>query len=758
MIGVRLSLTGGRESAVRTCLTAVGVGVATAMLLLAASLPTILDEVGERSSGLSFRQSAEYPQPPPAEDTVLLGSALANADHRGTPVTGWVIEPEGDQAPLPPGIADFPEPGEMVVSPALAERLADPDNDLLQRRLDHPVVGQIEEEGLSGPHELVYYLGQEGMEADGAGTVRMDAFGGGEPYRPDTPVILLLGLVGTVVMLIPVVVFLSAAVRFGGQARDRRLAAVRLMGADRAATRRIAAGETVAGVLLGMLIGAGFFVAGRPIVETLPIDDGVFASDVVPSPVLAAGVAVLVPLLALWVALLAVRGVAVEPLGVVRRAERRRPRLWWRLLLPVFGGALLYAGLGSFLTGTVAVNWAVLVSVGLLAVLLGTTAVLPWLVDRAVRTLPSSPLSLQLARRRLASGGDRAVSGIVVTVAGAIALLTLLNGAESTDREGVPETGDPSVGASAGEGPYQRVDLSKEPRVEDPVALFEGEPAIEEAVAVRRTYAMVGDNGGVLVRVADCASLQQLTDLPDCEPGDVFATPGAEVEPGDVAEMTGTEPPMHWTVPQYTELSSGVAGARYGEETLLATPEAMASADPEVVEEMTGAVLLRVDESAPEAREQMLAAAAEVDPTAGMEPLVAHVGSPLDTMKLMLLAGAIACLVMVVAGVTVGTVEQIQERRRVHAVLTAFGARRRTLVGSVLWQTAVPVALGVATACVFGLALGALLLGATGLPMAFDVAEIVTIAAAGAGAIVLATLLTLPALLRTMRADGLRSE
>ena len=173
---------------------------------------------------------------------------------------------------------------------------------------------------------------------------------------------------------------------------------------------------------------------------------------------------------------------------------------------------------------------------------------------------------------------------------------------------------------------------------------------------------------------------------------------------------------------------------------------------------MRQVVLLRVDESDPEAREQTLAAAAEVDPTAGVEPLAADAGSPLETMKLMLLAGAIACLVMIVAGVTVGTAEQIQERRRVHAVLTAFGARRRTLVGSVLWQTAVPVALGVATASVFGLVLGAILLHAVGLPMAFDVAEIVTIAASGAGAVVLATLLTLPALLRTMRADGLRSE
>lgn len=763
MIGVRLSLTGGRESAVRTCLTAVGVGAATAMLLLAASLPTILDNIGERAGAVSSFETAEHTDGPSRDDTVLVGSALANADHRGTSVTGWVIEPEGEQAPLPPGVEDFPGPGEMVVSPALAERLADPENGLLQRRLDHTVVGQIAKEGLSGPHELVYYLGEQDLEADGASVVRLEAFSSGDPYSPDDPVVLLLGVVGTIVMLTPVVVFLTAAVRFGGQARDRRLAAVRLMGADRAATRRVAAGETLVGVLLGMLLGMGLFIGGRPIVETIPIGDGVFVSDVVPSPALAAGVVALVPLLALWVALIAVRAVTVEPLGVVRRAEYRRPRLWWRLLLPVAGAALLYAGLGPRLFATMAVNWTVPVAVGLLTVLLGTTAVLPWLVDRVVRILPSSPLSLQLARGRLASGGDgptRAVSGIVVTVAGAIALMTLLNGAGSADREEGTEPGDPSEGTSLEEEPYQRVDLRGELRGVDPVAVFESEPAIEEAVLVRQAYAMADDSdSGMQVRVADCASLQRITSLPDCEPGDVFATSGLEVEPGDVTEMTSTGPPTSWPVPEYTELSSGAAGASVDEETLFATPEAMASGNTEVVEEMTGVVLLLLDEKAPEAREQMLAAAAEVDPTALVEPLPAHADhSPLDTMRLMLLAGAIACLVMVVAGVTVGMVEQVQEHRRVHSVLTAFGARRTTLMGAVLWQTTVPVALGGATACVFGLALGALMLGATGLPMTFDAAEIVTIGVAGVGAIVLTTLITLPVLLRTMRPDGLRSE
>ena len=77
------------------------------------------------------------------------------------------------------------------------------------------------------------------------------------------PVLLLLILVVFVVLLMPVGVFIAAAVRFGGERRDRRLAALRLVGADGMMTRRIAAGEALAGAVVGLVLGAGFFLIGR---------------------------------------------------------------------------------------------------------------------------------------------------------------------------------------------------------------------------------------------------------------------------------------------------------------------------------------------------------------------------------------------------------------------------------------------------------------------------------------------------------------
>ena len=42
LIGARMALTGGREGWIRTILTALGVGIGVAMLLLAASVPAAL--------------------------------------------------------------------------------------------------------------------------------------------------------------------------------------------------------------------------------------------------------------------------------------------------------------------------------------------------------------------------------------------------------------------------------------------------------------------------------------------------------------------------------------------------------------------------------------------------------------------------------------------------------------------------------------------------------------------------------------------
>ncbi|MEV8308432.1 FtsX-like permease family protein [Streptomyces flavidovirens] len=114
-------------------------------------------------------------------------------------------------------------------------------------------------------------------------------------------------------------------------------------------------------------------------------------------------------------------------------------------------------------------------------------------------------------------------------------------------------------------------------------------------------------------------------------------------------------------------------------------------------------------------------------------------------------------MALIAASMLVAQLEQLRERRRLLSVLVAFRTRRATLGWSVLWQTAVPITLGLALAVVGGLALGAAVLSLIGKPVS-DWWVFLPFAGAGAALILAVTLLSLPPLWRLMRPDGLRTE
>jgi len=768
LLGAQLALRGGREVVLRSVLTAIGVGAATAGLLLTAGLPTALDHLSERNAARVDHQVAPTPAPPAGDDTLLIG--VATTVHEGQEVHGRLLRAEGADPPLPPGVTEIPGPGELLLSPALADLLDAPGTEALRNRFDHPVVGEIGPEGLLGPHELAYYLGSEDLAVENAG-IRITAFGGEPGPVVRGPVVVLLGMVGAVVMLTPVVVFLGAAVRFGGEQRERRLAALRLMGADRRAVRRVAAGETLPGVGLGLVLGAVLFLAGRPIVETVRVGPGLYAGDVTPHPVLGALVFAGVPLLALWVVLASLRGVVVEPLGTVRRAERPRPRVWWRLLLLVLGVVLIWLSMDLQTVQRLGLNGGgglPMTVLGLLAALLGTTAVLPWLVDRLFGRASGGPLSLQLAQRRLAAAGGgptRAVSGIVVTVAGAIALQSLFANAWADATVTLADTADEAYAETEfGSSRFQvQANLWMPPADDDPAGTVARVPGVEEAAAFRTVWGTTGDGTDVPVRIADCDVLQQMADLPACSPGDVFsALPGLEA--GDTLMVRPREDATEsdWVLPPVSGFEGALlehpwnAMGHTARDVVLATPEAAA-----VPEEIAGrsTIWIRADPAVPGMEEGLRHTVGSLDPTARLDvPITTVVNPAMADIRDALVAGALACLTVIAAGLVVGTVEQIRGRRRVHAVLTAFGARRSTLVASVVWQTTLPVFLGIVLATAVGTALGVMVQRVAGLPVRFIPMETLVIAGAGVGVAALTTLLAVPALLRTMRPEGLRSE
>jgi hypothetical protein len=768
-MGVRFAFAGGREGWIRALLTAVGVGLGVALLLLTTALPGALAERDRREEARSDHTFSQQ-KIPKADDTLIVLDS--DTTFRDQDVRGRMLEAEGPRAPLPPGVARFPAAGEMVVSPALKELLASDDGKLLRERLPYRIAGTIGEQGLVGSQELAYFAGGTGLEkllegpASGA---RIDSFGsdGLASSDPWDPVLLLLVLVVFVVLLMPVAVFIAAAVRFGGERRDRRLAALRLVGSDSRMTRRIAAGEALAGSVLGLVLGVGFFLLGRQLAASVEVFRvSVFPSYLNPSPVLAGLVALVVPAAAVVVTILALRGVVIEPLGVVRTAKPARRRLWWRLLLPLGGLALLFPMIGQGDDGGEFNQY--LVVGGVMLLLVGVTALLPWVVETVVARLGSGGVAWQLAVRRLqlsSGAAARMVNGIAVAVAGAIALQMLFAGVEGN------YTRASQYDVSRAQ---MSVDLTDSADTASMVREYRETEGVRKVTALSAVH--LGDRRGeadsyVQLTVADCASLREVATLRSCRDGDVFAVRGSEYDsesdhltkPGTTLWADPDDTPrsddrwVSWTVPQdIRQAQPREDPTGYERGGILVTPGAL----PEKLAAATSARLfLSVDHSVPDAYEYVRNTAARLDPTA--QPMTWNSIESNDryaTIRTGLSVGAACVLALIGASLLVSQLEQLRERRKLLSSLVAFGTRRRTLSLSVLWQTAIPIGLGLLLAATVGMALGAVLLRMTNTSVRVDWPSVLSMTGIGAGVVLVVTLLSLPPLLRMMRPDGLRTE
>ncbi|MER7697651.1 FtsX-like permease family protein [Streptomyces sp. NPDC096095] len=766
-LGIRFAAAGGREGWIRTLLTAVGVGLGVALLLLASSVPHLLDERNAREQARSEAPASASPGAGVEKSDSSVLRINTTTDFRDRTVGGYLMRPDGPTPVLPPGVARFPGPGEMAASPALKELLAEPRSELLRERLPYAITDTIGDAGLRSPGELLYYAGSDTLTSAGGGH-RIAAYGDDRQGDPFPPILIVLVIMVCVVLLAPVAIFIATAVRFGGDRRDRRLAALRLVGADIRTTRRIAAGEALFGALLGLLLGLGFFLAGRQFAGAVEIwDFSAFPADLMPDLRLAALIGAAVPLTAVLVTLAAMRSVVIEPLGVVRRGRDRGRRLWWRLPVPLAGLAVL--ALWGRVEEYTPVNPFPIIT-GAVLVLFGLALLLPWLVEACVNRLRGGPVPWQLATRRLqlSSGpASRAVSGVTVAVAGAIALQMLF---AAMNADFIRMTGQDTSRAQfagysenvTGEGATAAIER------------FRATKGVEVVIGSVEAFASKpGDYGEDDVQpttsltVGTCETLRELARIGACADGDTFVVHPRDdkdmtawvdetARKGEVLEVGSGKKPMRWTLPADSRTVTGredpMGDPHWG---IMAT---LGAVDAGALPDATITTQIRVDQSVPDVAEHVRNTAAEIDP--GMRFVTLN---PVErnrqyaSIQTGLQLGATAVLLLIAASMLVSQLEQLRERRRLLSVLVAFGTRRSTLGWSVLWQTAVPVVLGLAVAVAGGLGLGATLVWMIQKQVS-DWWLFWPMAGAGGALIVLVTLLSLPPLWRTMRPDGLRSE
>ncbi|MGW7353560.1 FtsX-like permease family protein [Streptomyces sp. NPDC054784] len=764
-MGARFAVGGGREGWTRTALTALGVGLGVAVLLLAASVPHMM---AARDARNDARNTMGIDRAVPRSDRSAL-FADVSTQFRGDGIDGQVVKPEGAHPPVPPGLDALPANGEMAASPALRKLLESDDGALLRERLPYRITGTIADEGLTGPTELLFYAGDENLD-DGPFTsaIRVDRFEKPAEAPPLQPELVILLIVICVVLLLPVAAFIAAAVRFGGERRDRRLAALRLVGADTRMTHRVAAGEAATGALLGLLVGGAVFLPARRLVASLESEQfTAFPADVTPGAGFLALILLGVPACAVAVSLLALRGVVIEPLGVVRRSSPPRRRLWWRLVPTVVGLALLLPRLNGFDSVSTAATYQV--AGGIVLVLVGVTAMLPWLVEAVVRRLRGGAVPFQLAVRRLqldSGTAARAVSGITVAVAGAIALQMLFTSVEQDQTEDTGRSDRADLMVST------QYELGAPAQLPRKLAETKG---VASTLDVTTGYVELtgkqAEAGGENIAVAGCRAITRIVRTDSCRNGDTFVVdlPAERIGPdpvraGSVVDLTGGDDgeggkhrPDHWTVPEDaptvrsrpSELGNFVP-------RVLATPGALSE------KRLAGGnteTYVTLDRDVPDAAEYVRNTAAAFDPTMYVSKLESQQASDeFTSIKRGLYLGAVGILLLIGASMVVSTLEQLRERKRLLSVLVAFGTRRSTLAWSVLWQTAVPVLLGMVLAAVTGLGLGVVLLRITEQPLSVDWQGLGGMTGLGGVLILLVTLVSMPVLWRLMRPDGLRTE
>ncbi|MCT2584269.1 FtsX-like permease family protein [Actinophytocola gossypii] len=726
-------LRADRRTQVATLLTAAGVAVATALVLLLASLPFATESRAERA----LWQEPRYELSTGVAPTIAWSFSVDEID--GRQITRVDIAPltDGDIA-LPPGIDRLPEPGELLRSPELAA-LADsrPPAELADRFAAEPV-GVLGDEALRFPEQLVVLVGHT-PDTMPANALELTAFGTGDP-RPDQLLTLLAG-VGLVVLLVPSLVLVASASRLIAARRERRLAALRLAGATPAQVTAMVAAETGIAAVAGGALGVAISPLLHRAATTVPWDGGTwFAHDFVLGPGLVAAIAVTVAVLVVGAAVVGLRRVVSTPL-MATGGHTRKPLSGWRLLLVPAALALFFWTLSRANTGDGALP--ILVALGVL--MWSPTVVGPWATSALGGIFVRSwrrPAAL-LAGRRLRDdpkAAYRASAGVVLAAFAGSMALTLMPSLESEagyysqfrDEVLYLDTNEDRAGPIAA-------------AVDDKLARY-GLDA--RASRVDQAELVSGDQYHTAT-IATCADAERLLagvgDLPCRDTPAIYVDPALDVADAGVPDAsTGSAVPLPADAPV---VSTDTAG-------LLLVDPALWPADAPLLEVN---VAVPADERTRETVRTALLAGSGGEQVVSKEMKLGQQDTQLADLRRVTVIGLVTASLLAGVSAAIATAGSVMDRRRTFGALMAAGTPVRTLARALRAEAALPALVSTVGAGALGTAVGVGLFGlVSGSPAVFSpwlAAPVVL----GALVALIAASVCAPAL-RRVRAEPLADE
>ncbi|MFE0020015.1 FtsX-like permease family protein [Amycolatopsis sp. NPDC059021] len=432
-----------RRTRTSAILTAVGVAVATALVLLLAALPFATQARAQRAiwqEGYyyghytsSSQQESEDSDASKARNAVpmLMLDSKDYANGQEIARVDVALTGKGDAAALKPspGLPGLPGPGQAYVSPALAKLIQADTSAHLGDRYGK-VVGELGPEALKYPEQLVAFAGQS-PDSIPESARPVTSFPQGKASVDG--LLTLLAWVGIIVLLVPSLVLVASSARLTAARRERRLAAIRLAGATPGQVTGMVAAETTLSAAIGALAGLAVSPGLAALATFVPWDGGTWQTADFALPVgLAAALVVALPVLVVLAGVLGLRRVLKTPLFAAGN-HTPKPLKWWRLLaLPAAGLFFLYA----ISTSKENSNGMAMVMGGLFLLVGSAMVVGPWVTSAVGGTFVRiwrRPAAL-LAGRRLREdpkGAYRSSAGIVLAVFAGSMALTLLPTFES---------------------------------------------------------------------------------------------------------------------------------------------------------------------------------------------------------------------------------------------------------------------------------------------------------------------------------------
>ncbi|MFJ3814453.1 FtsX-like permease family protein [Streptomyces sp. NPDC090056] len=691
LLGMRLLWGSGRRGRIRFLLMSLGSALGVACLAATLTIPTIIAandaRVTSRAVYPGNNKNAVY-----QEFLDPYGSQRLHRVFIGRTGTGPV--------PTPPGVKQLPHTGEAVISPKLAEVLAV--NPRAAGLVPGRVIGTIAPAGLSGPDDLYAYVGVPSAELSEARPLGYfgSTYTQHELIDPSTVDILRFTL-GCIVLL-PLIIFLSVCARLSGESRARRLAALRLVGLSVKDTLRVNAGESVAAVIFGSVLGLLGYLGVNEVMARIGLP-GLrwYPADGRPETTTLIACLLGCPALAAIVSRIGARQAASSPISVRRTGERKPPKKYGTLLLVpglgVIGGYCALSAMGRDPSGgsasAVLVPGAVLLTGTGLA--LGLAPITAWLSQRLASTSKSLTLTLAMRRTEVDPGSSlRVVTGLVLLVFGASLTQGILIELDQVSRRTAPVQ---EYSISLAElNPQQRSQIIKLDGVNSHALtvnswegnLEEDRPRVGGVVATCAQLAAFGKSihGCVDNKVMTLKDPNYLFDE-DAQPGKIFPF---LLSDGRKEEIS---------VPQTTVTAQFYDPSEVNGPSLLIPPSLFLRGA-----HIENARLVLVSSSDPATIRSVLDGIGAIAPTASVEPVGIVIDSlaQLTVIRSLLVVGMVLGLVIGVAAFVVSVADRAMERRGQVTALALLGARAGTLRVVQVVQVVLPLVVGLGAAIVAG--------------------------------------------------------